>query len=365
VDPALSPESRRSPSREFWSGRRVLVTGHTGFKGSWLTLWLSMLGATIQGLSLPTAGEREAHWEALGVPIDDDVRTDIDGTDWQDRVREFAPNVIVHLAAQSLVSVGHAAPLETFATNVMGTARVLQFTAEADDVSAVLVATTDKVYDPRQQLPYAEDAYLGGGADPYSASKAAAELVLQAWPPTGAAVVAARAGNVIGGGDWSPQRLVPDLVRAWAAGQEVSIREPHAVRPWQHVLEPLAGYLLYVEAAVGTADVPRALNFGPADQQRVPVSEVVRVASRAWSQALGQAVEPGFISAPESERMNEVPELLIDSRRAHESLGWASRLGWEDAVRMAIDWYARAAAGTPPAELSRRQIEEYVERVTG
>lgn len=363
MDPALNRSPARLPNSDFWSGRRVLVTGHTGFKGSWLTLWLSMLGARIQGLSLPTNGAREAHWQALDVPIEDEILTDVVETEWQSRVRAFAPEVIIHLAAQSLVSVGYDAPYETFSTNVMGTGRILEFVAGSDDVSAMLVATTDKVYDPRQSLPHAEDAYLGG-SDPYSASKAATELMMRAWPPGRAAVVAARAGNVIGGGDWSPRRLVPDMVRAWAAGHDVSIREPDAVRPWQHVLEPLAGYLLYLETTCdASVDLPRALNFGPADRQRVPVQEVVTVAAQAWADATGLDVRPGYSAAPESERMDEVSELLIDSRRAEELLGWASSMAWEDAVRMTVDWYTRADAGIPAADLSRLQINQYVDWV--
>lgn len=350
----------RIPDVDFWTGRRVLVTGHTGFKGSWLILWLTMLGARIQGLSLPGAGPREQHWDSLDLTIEDDVRLDVVTTDWQARATDFNPEVIIHLAAQSLVSEGYAAPFDTFSTNVMGTARVLDFAAQSPEVAAVLVATTDKVYDARQRLPHSESAFLGG-TDPYSASKAAAELVVGAWPRTGTNVVAARAGNVIGGGDWSPQRLIPDLVRAWREGHPVALRRPDAVRPWQHVLEPLAGYLVYLQAAsTDRRNLPPALNFGPLDQQRVSVQQVVTAASKVWADLEGRDDAPGFSMESNGEPMSETGELVIDSSLAERALGWHGRLDWQEALHLTLEWYAEAAAGTPVAELSAAQIEQYV-----
>ena len=277
---------------EYWSGRRVLVTGHTGFKGSWLTCWLRDLGAEVHGVSLPEPPSTPSLWDQLALPGVTEVRADVASGDWQDSVVAFDPHVVLHLAAQPLVSVGYADPATTFRSNVEGTARVLDLLPRVGSLAATVVITTDKVYDVRQPAPYAEDAFLGG-KDPYSASKAAAELVVHSWPAAGTPVGTARAGNVIGGGDWALDRIVPDLVRAWSAGEEAELRNPAAVRPWQHVVEPLAGYLAYAEALATGRDVPTALNFGPTSPTPSPSSTWSRGRRRSGAACCRAATRRG------------------------------------------------------------------------
>ena len=252
------------PDPVFWEGRRVLLTGHTGFKGSWLTCWLQALGADVMGISLPEPVSEPSLWEQLGMDGIADVRADVTGGDWLPTAREFAPSVIFHLAAQPLVSVGHEQPARTFEVNVQGTVRMLDFATSLESVAGTLVITTDKVYDPSQTPPH-DERHSFGGREPYSASKAAAEIVVAGWPQMRSARATARAGNVIGGGDWAENRLLPDLVRAWAAGRAPELRRPHGVRPWQHVLEPLRGYLVFAEALAEGRDLPSGLNCGPVD----------------------------------------------------------------------------------------------------
>ncbi|MGY2874547.1 CDP-glucose 4,6-dehydratase [Marmoricola sp. URHA0025 HA25] len=346
----------RIPSREFWRDRRVLVTGHTGFKGSWLTRWLVSLGAEVAGVALPELPSTPALWSELGLSVASDIRADIAGADWQGPAAEFDPQIVVHLAAQPLVSAGYADPLGTFETNVVGTAKLLAETPRLTSLDAVLVATTDKVYDTASAPPYVESMPLGG-KDPYAASKAAAELVVGSWPRGEVPVVTARAGNVIGGGDWATDRLVPDLVRAWSDGGSPELRRPDAVRPWQHVLEPLCGYLVYLEELVAGTELPRALNFGPSSLQTVPVREVAARAAEVWGRATGEEPPPyGF--APVSP-MKETQFLEIDSTLAASSLGWRSVLDWRAAVDLTIEWYARRAAGASADELVRDQLREF------
>jgi CDP-glucose 4,6-dehydratase len=263
---------------------------------------------------------------------------------------------VLHLAAQSLVSVGYRDPALTYRSNVLGTVQVMSLLKDLDCAQAGVIVTTDKVYDTRQPTPFAEDHFLGG-KDPYSASKAATELVTHAWPSTRTPVATARAGNVIGGGDWSLNRIVPDLVRAWSAGQEVVLRRPSAVRPWQHVIEPLAGYLAYAEALATGADVPNALNFGPDRSQAVPVLDLVEFAATEWSRLTGSAV-PAWREQPEPD-MVETEDLTLDPALARQTLGWGGRWDWRTAISKSLSWYVEAARGTAPRELMRTQVKEY------
>jgi CDP-glucose 4,6-dehydratase len=267
--------------RAFWRGRRVLLTGHTGFKGAWLALWLEQLGAEVVGLALPPDTEPALY--SLLAPIIGlrsrvgDIR---DPVMLAQAVSEARPQIVIHLAAQALVRRSYRRPVETFGINVMGTALLLDSLRAVADLQAVLVITTDKVYrNSGRGEPFGEDDPLGGG-DPYSASKAAAELATASMAASffagrGVAVATARAGNVIGGGDWSEDRLIPDIWRAVHSGAPLRLRNPQATRPWQHVLEPLAGYLRYAERLASGANVPRALNFGP------PLGDVATVAEVA------------------------------------------------------------------------------------
>jgi CDP-glucose 4,6-dehydratase len=352
----------RTPSSEFWRGRRVLITGHTGFKGSWLTAWLTSLGAEIAGVSLQELPSTPALWSDLGLPIAHDIRADIAGDGWQLAAHDFDPQILIHLAAQPLVSQGYADPLGTFETNVIGTAKVLATTTRFPSVDAVLVATTDKVYDTASPPPYTESMPLGA-KDPYAASKVGAELVVGSWPRLHVPVVTARAGNVIGGGDWASDRLIPDLVRAWSAGTTPELRQPDAVRPWQHVLEPLNGYLVYLEEVVTGRDIPRALNFGPSSLQSVPVREVAAHAATVWRRTLGNETAARYSISTDS-LMNETHFLEIDSSLATDSLGWCSVLDWRTAVELTIRWYVAQGAGASARQLVKDQLLDFVGAVT-
>ena len=279
-----------SPSSAFWHDRRVLVTGHTGFKGAWLSLWLSRLGARVTGLALaPETSPSLFTLAGLAERVDSrlgDIRSRaiVDAV-----VAESRPEVVFHLAAQALVRRSYADPVATYETNVMGTAHVLEAARRADGLRAVVVVTSDKCYENREWWwPYREDDALGG-YDPYSSSKGCAELVTAAWrrsyfggPASPAGVASARAGNVIGGGDWAEDRLVPDCMRAFGTSTPVVIRRPAAVRPWQHVLEPLAGYLLLAERLAEGPGFAEAWNFGPSVDDARPVSWVVDRLVRFW-----------------------------------------------------------------------------------
>jgi len=344
------------PSKAFWKDRRVLVTGHTGFKGAWLTWWLRDLGASIMGVSLPELPSSPCLWDQLPQSGVIDVRSDISSAAWQDSVVDFDPEVVLHLAAQSLVPLSYADPMRTHLANVVGTARVLDLLPRLSSLAATLVVTTDKVYDTRQKMPFREDAYFGG-ADPYSASKACAELVVASWPKGETRVATARAGNVIGGGDWAADRLVPDLLRAWAAGEALQLRRPSAVRPWQHVLEPLRGYLLYVEALVNGRTAATALNFGPSHHQCVPVGEVVAFAAREW--VTSGSDEPSWGGRPTT-TLEETHLLEIDSSLAASELGWRNVLDWREAITMTLAWHAAHRSGTSAEGAVTRQLNDYI-----
>jgi len=351
----VSTTGGRVPSPSYWQGKRVVITGHTGFKGSWLTVWLERLGAEVLGLSLAERDSQPNLRDELGPGGLTEIAADVAGSGWQETVTAFAPQVVLHLAAQALVPVGYADPLRTFTTNVQGTAVLLDTLGRIGSVEAAVMVTTDKVYDTRQPQPYAEGAFLGG-ADPYSASKAAMELVVHAWPALAFPVAAARAGNVIGGGDWSADRLLPDLVRSWSAGRPLTLRRPAAVRPWQHVLEPLRGYLLLAERLGEDPALPRAFNLGPDESQCVPVEDVVSYAAGYWREHTGAAPTWDAHDVPP---MKEAELLTLDSSLAGSALGWTNVLGWQDAVRRTVDWHLAHAAGTPAAELVAAEIDAY------
>lgn len=345
------------PASAAWRGRRVLVTGHTGFKGGWLACWLQHLGADVSGLSLGT--EPASLGAALAIEsripsVQQDIR---DAAGLCSAVSQARPEVVFHLAAQALVRRSYSDPLETWQTNVLGTANLLEAVRRAGSVRAVVVVTSDKCYENREwPWPYRETDALGGH-DPYSASKAAAELVVACWRRSflaaqGMAVASVRAGNVIGGGDWSTDRLVPDCMRAFAAGDAVRIRNPTATRPWQHVLDPLCGYLLLAERLLAGGDFAGAWNFGPAPDEVRPVSEVVRLLAEAWGPAARWVSDPG-------PHPHEAGQLSVDAALARSRLGWESRLRLSEALRRTVCWYRRQRSGDDAHRLILADIERY------
>lgn len=341
--------------RSFWRGRRVLVTGHTGFKGAWLLLWLQGLGARTTAFALPPeyadgAYTRLAPWTNV-----DEHEADLRDKDAVTRVVAAAdPEVVVHLGAQALVRRSYEDPVGTWASNVLGTAHLLESVAAAPSVRAVVVVTSDKVYrNDGGGHAFKEDAPLGQ-ADPYSSSKAAVELLIDSWrrsfPGTGGLLATARAGNVIGGGDRAVDRLVPDALRALAAGDVLRLRFPAAVRPWQHVLEPLHGYLLLAEALATGQAPPSAVNFGPGPESCQSVASVVETLHRlagggTWEELAGER--------------REATLLRLDSGLAHASLGWRPRLDLETALAWTVEWHEAELQGGSLRELARDQVARY------
>jgi CDP-glucose 4,6-dehydratase len=345
-------------NQAFWRGRRVLLTGHTGFKGSWLLLLLESLGAKVTGVSLePDAG-------ALFTAIDGGARCAHHIADIRNyaalraMVADARPEIIFHLAAQPLVRQSYLDPLETIATNVLGTANVLESARGVDGLLAIVSVTTDKCYaNDGRTAAYREGDRLGGH-DPYSNSKACAELVTQCFRDSFFAdrsigVATARAGNVIGGGDTAADRLIPDAVRALSAGHTPELRNPTAVRPWQHVLEPLTGYCLLAERlARNPRDFAKGWNFGPSPDATATVAAVVGHLARQWGAARDFNIQPG-------NHPHEAEVLTLDSSMATRELGWAPRLSLTAAVEWTAEWYRAQLNGADAAELCRDQIHRY------
>lgn len=341
----------------FWRGRRVFLTGHTGFKGSWLALWLAELGADVVGFSdgVPTEPSlyRVASVGETLTSVTGDVR---DRGALVRAVAEHRPEVVFHLAAQPLVRASYDDPATTFETNVLGTVNLLEAVRACDDVRVVVNVTTDKVYaNDETGDAYREDEPLGG-RDPYSASKAASELVTAAYRSSffagGPAVATARAGNVIGGGDWAPDRLVPDLLNGALARQPVVVRNPSAVRPWQHVLNASAGYLLLAERLHDDPALAGAWNFGPGEEDARPVSWIVERLAELWG-------EPIATLAPDGAQPHEARTLRLDSSRAREQLGWRPLWDLDRALASIVDWYRALAAGEDMREATLGQVRAY------
>ncbi|MFF7970884.1 CDP-glucose 4,6-dehydratase [Streptomyces sp. NPDC007905] len=345
-------------STDFWNGRRVLVTGHTGFKGSWLVILLHLLGAEVSGFSLPSVGDPSL-FSAAGVGgLCRDLRGDVrDPLALRRAVEAARPQIVVHLAAQAIVAHGYASPLDTFSHNVLGTAGVLEAVRSYGDTAAVVVATTDKVYGNRGRgRRYGETDALGGN-DPYGASKACAELVTECYRdtylrPIGTRVASARAGNVVGGGDWGESRLVPDIIRAWAAGEAVFIRNPGHVRPWQYVLDVLTGYLLLAEGICRGEAPEGPYNFGPGPNEAVDVAYVVARAQTLFPH--GEVVlGTGWTASYES------AWLEIDSSKVSRVLGFSNMLGVDEAIAETFRWYHLIQDGRDPLTVCKAMIRDY------
>jgi len=346
----------------FWRNRSVFLTGHTGFKGSWLTAWLQRMGARVTGYALePLRSPNMFHQAKIGEGMESVIADIRDPGLLSSRISSAAPEIIFHLAAQPLVRSSYSDPVETFSTNVMGTVHVLEAARLASSVRAVVVITTDKCYEDRGwPWPYRETDRLGG-RDPYAGSKACAELVARSYRDSflsarRVGVATARAGNVIGGGDWSNDRLLPDIIASCERDSAVRLRNPDAVRPWQHVLDPLCGYLALAERLASAPErFSEPWNFGPDEQDNVTVRELAQRAIDLWG--------GGRIELDEPSTLHESATLRLDSSKARTLLAWRPRLSFGEALQWAVDWYKAWAAGGDARQLVEAQIEHFEERL--
>ncbi|QEH39751.1 CDP-glucose 4,6-dehydratase [Chitinophaga sp. XS-30] len=347
-----------------FAGKRVFVTGHTGFKGSWMVAWLHLLGANVRGYALAPQGKDALYSQIDGDKLCDSVIADIrDEAKLKQELVSFRPDFVFHLAAQPLVRKSYEIPLETFDTNVMGTAYVLNAVRDVSTPCTAVIITTDKVYENREWLyPYRENEPLGG-YDPYSASKAACEIVCGAYRNSyfnpsdyvthKKSISTARAGNVIGGGDWAENRIIPDLIRAFSKKQELSVRNPEAIRPWQHVMEPLFGYLLL--AALMAKEPIRfaaAWNFGPEAKDTLTVKDLVEIAIKQWGSGQMRVENP-------KHQYHEANLLKLDISMAVGMLGWTPRYSAEKSIEVTINWYKDYLDGKNAFDIMKDQIKAY------
>lgn len=347
--------------RHFWENKKVFLTGHTGFKGSWLSIWLHSMGALVTGYALP-APTTSSLFELgqLESILQDSIIGDIADLDMLSHVMEKAnPEIVIHMAAQPLVRFSYLDPIQTYRTNVMGTANVLEAARNCSSVRVILNVTTDKCYENLEwQWGYRENDPLGG-YDPYSSSKACSELVTAAYrrsflASNGICVATARAGNVIGGGDWAEDRLIPDLIRAFVTGEKIEIRNPHSTRPWQHVLEPLSGYLLLCQRLHSEGEkYAEAWNFGPRDNDARSVQWIVNRLLERWPYE-----HPGY-NIVKLDHMHEASMLKLDCSKAVSLLGWSSRWSLDTALDSIVEWVTGYLQGRNVKELCEKQIEKY------
>jgi len=349
----------------FWKGKKVLITGHTGFKGSWLSLWLQQYGAEVVGVSLDPPTTPSLYEQAQVADGMLSLRADIRDLDRMQAIfAQHQPEIVFHLAAQSLVRYSYREPVETYASNVMGTLHILEAIRACGSVRAALMITTDKCYQNREwEWGYRENDPMGGH-DPYSSSKGCAELLIASYRASyfspeqyaqhKVAIASARAGNVIGGGDWAEDRLIPDIIRAFQQGETVRIRNPYAIRPWQHVLEPLAGYIALAERLYQQGpDWADAWNFGPAEEDAKPVEWIVRAMTAQWGDGSDWAVDDGT-------HPHEANYLKLDCSRAYSRLQWRPRWTLGEALTQIVNWHKAHAAGSAARSLCEQQITQYM-----
>jgi CDP-glucose 4,6-dehydratase len=345
---------------DFWKGRRVLLTGHTGFKGAWLSLWLQSLGARVTGFSIgvptqPSLYELAKVGEGME-SIEGDVR---DPAALAAALAAAEPEIVIHMAAQSLVRRSFTEPRETYETNVMGTVNVLDAVrVHGSGVRAIVNVTSDKCYENREwEWGYREQEPMGG-FDPYSSSKGCSELVTDAFRRSffadvdGLRLASARAGNVIGGGDWGAERLVPDIMRAALAGEEVRVRNPSSIRPWQHVLNPLSGYLVLAQALWEQPELAQGWNFGPTEEDARPVGWIVQRIAARWPQELRWVQDDG-------PHPHEANYLKLDSSKARARLGWRPGLELGETLESIVDWYSELRSGADMRAVTLGQIETF------
>jgi CDP-glucose 4,6-dehydratase len=354
---------RSSVNPDFWKGKKIFLTGHTGFKGGWLSFWLTSMGAEVTGYSLAPLTTPNL-FEILGVEafISKSHIADIRSLDTlQQAIQNASPDIIIHMAAQPLVRYSYLHPVDTYATNVMGTVNVLESARNAETVRATLIITTDKCYENKEwSWGYRENEPMGG-YDPYSNSKGCAELITAAYrqsyfsdSSSRNAIASARAGNVIGGGDWSEDRLVPDAIRAFEGGKPVMIRNPLATRPWQHVLEPLSGYLILSQALYNDgSQFASGWNFGPRDEDNRSVSEVIDMIISKWSGSARWEKEG-------SEQPHEANFLKLDCSKAQSQLGWMPKWNLENACQKIVEWQNSFYSKKNMQEATLAQINQYM-----
>jgi CDP-glucose 4,6-dehydratase len=352
VDDVAGLSARPSPA--FWAGKRVFITGHTGFKGGWLSRWLYQLGAELAGYALaPETTPNLFSAANISAVIGHQIADIRDAEALNRAMQSFRPDIVFHLAAQPLVRASYAMPVETFATNVMGTANFLNAIRATPSVAVGIIVTSDKVYAESSIGRHEEQDRLGGH-DPYSASKAAAELVTASFPmPARQRIATVRSGNVIGGGDWAADRLVPDFFRAIFEGESWRIRNPRGIRPWQHVLDPLCGYLLAAEHLWARSAAREAWNFGPDSASEVSVEDIATRLCALWGHGAAYYIEPE-LHAP-----HEAPVLRLDSGKARRDLGWQPAWPLDAALRATAEWFHAFRAADCMAAFTTSQIEAY------
>ena len=348
----------KNPNKSFWQGKKVLLTGHTGFKGSWLTLWLHQLGAKVTGISLEPYIIPNLFTHLNSNEICHSNICDInDAEKLSNLVKETNPEIVFHLAAQALVRESYDNPLETFDTNIMGTAKLLNALRPLENILSVVMITTEKLYQNNEWIyPYREEDKLGGH-DPYSASKAASEIVISSYREAflaekKVAIASARAGNVIGGGDWAKDRLIPDAIRAWETGKPLEIRRPSAIRPWQHVLEPLAGYMILAEKLADKSVKSEAYNFGPETNEAISVREVIELARKTYTK--------GDVHFDETfQGVHEAGRLSLEIAKTKEELGLHPRWTLETAIKKTMQWYKAFYEGNAAKALCLNDIKAF------
>ncbi|MDD8001559.1 MULTISPECIES: CDP-glucose 4,6-dehydratase [Bacillus cereus group] len=346
-------------SSSFWNKKKVFITGHTGFKGSWLTLFLSSLGAEIVGFSshppsIPNLFE-QGNVAKECMTIHGDI-TDYDSL--FHALKQHNPDILFHLAAQPFVTTSYKNPIQTFKTNVLGTVHVLEAVKHIESIRGIINVTSDKCYenDGSGNRPFVESDRLGG-FDPYSASKACAELVATSYQKSffrtnTQKLASVRAGNVIGGGDWAEDRLFPDIIRAYLQNDTLTIRNKNAIRPWQHVLDPLHGYILLAENLWTDAEYAEAWNFGPMNEPNRTVHDVIQSVIKLWNKQL-------TIISPTTNTPYESPVLTLDSTKAANKLGWTPKLSTDDSIAWTVDWYKKYASGENMESFTRQQIDAF------
>lgn len=344
--------------RAFWKGKKVLLTGHTGFKGSWLSLWLQGMGVNLVGYSLPPPTDpslfKAAHIAEGMISVEGDIRN-LDHL--KKIILEERPEIIIHMAAQSLVRASYVSPVETYATNIIGTVNLLEAVRQSEGVRVVINVTSDKCYENNGLHPGYREEDPMGGKDPYSSSKGCAELVTAAYRHSffanGVAIATARAGNVLGGGDWAEDRLVPDILKAFTEERSILIRNPHAIRPWQHVLEPLRGYLCLAERLwIQGPAFAEGWNFGPAEDDAKPVSWIVERLADLWGKGARWELDS-------AQHPYEAASLRLDCSKAKRLLSWSPRLPLAPALEWIVEWYQGYRRGEEMRRLTEGQIARY------